>query len=120
MMPSRSRKRALRMVVSGMRCSLSCRLPFLPVGARRRSIIMGRPRAPQVGRGDRMLARVRVILSTVLIGTAIAAPGYAQSSSDGKLSDLLPDLLRRTVTLAPPSVAGFPTHEAHFLPTSSD
>jgi hypothetical protein len=54
-----------------------------------------------------------------LIGTALAAPGYAQSS-DGKLADLLPDLLRRTVTLAPPSVAGFPTHEAHFLPTSTD
>jgi hypothetical protein len=66
-----------------------------------------------------MLARVRVVLSTVLIGTALAAPGYAQSS-DGHLADLLPDLLRSTVKLSPPSVAGFPTHEAHFLPTSTD
>jgi hypothetical protein len=66
-----------------------------------------------------MLARVRVVLLTVLMGTALAGQGYAQSS-EGNLADLLPDLLRRTVTLAPPSVPGFATHEAHFLPTERD
>jgi hypothetical protein len=66
-----------------------------------------------------MLLRVRVVASTLLMGTALAAPGYAQSS-DGHIADLLPDLLRRTVTLAPPNQPGFPTHEAHFLPTERD
>jgi len=66
-----------------------------------------------------MLVRARVVFFTLLLGTALVAPGYAQSS-DEHLADLLPDLLRRTVTLAPPSVSGFPTHEAHFLPTSTD
>ncbi len=66
-----------------------------------------------------MLLRVRVVAFTLLMGTALVAPGYAQSS-DGHIADLMPDLLRRTVTLAPPSTPGFPTHEAHFLPTERD
>jgi hypothetical protein len=65
-----------------------------------------------------MFSRVRVVVFTLLMGTALAAPGYAQS--EGNLADLLPDLLRTTVKLAPPSVPGFPTHEAHFLPTETD
>jgi hypothetical protein len=67
-----------------------------------------------------MFARVRVVVFTLLMGTALAAPGFAQSSNDDHLSELLPNLLRRTVTLAPPSTPGFPTHEAHFLPTERD
>jgi hypothetical protein len=66
-----------------------------------------------------MLARVRLVVFTLSMGMALAAPGYAQSS-DEHLSELLPNLLRRTVTLAPPSTPGFPTHEAHFLPTERD
>jgi hypothetical protein len=66
-----------------------------------------------------MLLRVREVVFTLLMGTAVAAPGFAQST-DGHLADLLPDLLRTTVKLAPPSVAGFATHEAHFLPTQTD
>ena len=53
------------------------------------------------------------------MGTALVAPGYAQSS-EGHLADLLPNLLRVTVKLSPPNQPGFPTHEAHFLPTSTD
>src|SRR3712207_6247052 len=64
-----------------------------------------------------MFARVRVVVITVLMGTALAGSAHAQ---DEHLSELLPDLLRRTVTLAPPSTPGFPTHEAHFLPTERD
>jgi Putative MetA-pathway of phenol degradation len=67
-----------------------------------------------------MLSRVRVVAFTFLMGTALAAPGFAQSSDDDHLSELLPNLLRRTVTLAPPNQPGFPTHEAHFLPTERD
>jgi hypothetical protein len=64
-----------------------------------------------------MLVRVRVVASTLLMGMALAAPGFAQ---DENLSELLPNLLRSTVTLAPPNQPGFPTHEAHFLPTERD
>lgn len=66
-----------------------------------------------------MFLRVRVVVFTLLMGTALAAPGFAQSS-EGNLADLLPDLLRSTVTLAPPNTPGFPSHEAHFLPTERD
>jgi hypothetical protein len=64
-----------------------------------------------------MSVRVRLGLLTLCAGCVGVAPAPASAQT---LSELLPNLLRSTVVLAPPNAPGFPTHEAHFLPTDSD
>jgi hypothetical protein len=68
-----------------------------------------------------MFVVAAVSLTVMLTGVAVR-PAAAQSSSSnsGSLSDLLPRLLTSGVTLAPPDVPGVPSHEAHFLPSSTD
>jgi pimeloyl-ACP methyl ester carboxylesterase len=62
------------------------------------------------------MMNVRIVVLAVVGVACSAAAAPAQS-----LSELLPDLLRSTVVLAPPPPAsGFPSHEAHFLPTATD
>jgi hypothetical protein len=62
----------------------------------------------------------RVASLLMVMGGLSVASAHAQSSSnEPHLSDLLPTLLRSTVTLSPPSTGGF-SHEAHFLPTDAD
>jgi hypothetical protein len=58
------------------------------------------------------------LLTAGYLGTGTA---HAQATDDhGHLAELLPNLLRTTVTLSPPDVAGVPSHQAHFQPTATD
>jgi hypothetical protein len=60
-------------------------------------------------------------LLALLFGAIGTNAAQAQSAANsGKLSGLLPSLLQNTVVLAPPTIAGVPSHEAHFLPTATD
>ena len=49
---------------------------------------------------------------TVIVGSLLPTGATAQ---DVPLSQLLPQLIQSEVRLAPPP-AGFPSHEAHFIP----
>lgn len=68
-----------------------------------------------------MKHRVHTSAILALLGLSLQpAIANAQTTTSGNLSDLLPKLLTSGVTLAPPDVPGVPSHEAHFLPASTD
>ena len=58
---------------------------------------------------------LRVLGWSLAVAVAFPAPGQAQTPSAPHLSELLPDLILREVTLPRPQVAGL-SHEAHFSP----
>src|SRR5689334_10961540 len=62
------------------------------------------------------LATVRLCGVVLVAALAATRPAAAQNSST-PLSELLPDLLKRGVTLAPPT-SGV-NHEAHFQPSAN-
>jgi hypothetical protein len=64
----------------------------------------------------RLVAMAVGLLAAGHLGTGTAS---AQTTDD-HLAELLPNLLRSTVTLAPPTVEGVPSHQAHFQPTTMD
>ena len=58
---------------------------------------------------------LRVLGWSLAVAVAFPAPGQAQTPAPPHLSELLPNLILREVTLPRPTVAGL-SHEAHFSP----
>jgi len=63
--------------------------------------------------------RLRRFLGLATLATLVSSDALGQSPSTGNLRDLLTGFLRAGITLAPPSTAGFPSHEAHFIGADS-
>ena len=67
-----------------------------------------------------MFSRVRVVVFTLLMGTALAAPGYRPVVGRQSGRSAAGPAAQHGDAGAAESAPGFPTHEAHFLPTSTD
>ncbi len=68
----------------------------------------------------RLSVRSRVALAVALVLTFAGPARAQQTTASPQLSDLLPDLILRGITLPRPSTANELSHEAHFSPVDAD